>query len=214
MQPDELAARVSGPGAAVDERIFGENGNRVAVESSEPGDDRAAPVRTDLEEAVPVEHRVHDAAHLVNLARLARHDRRERLFAPLRIVVGHDLRGMLVDVRSAGTTRTAWPARRPQPRSRPRRRWRRCVCGCRRGRVPLCHVAELRLLDEGRTGDHHLGGVAHDQRVVRRATRARRRCPRPTRGRATPTGRRRGGRRPFPNPEPRGCRCGPPSRSS
>src|SRR5215471_18799382 len=67
-----LLTGVGRPRAAVEVGIAGEDGHRPAVEASESRDDRAAVQRADLEEGALVHHRLHDAAHLVRLADVAR----------------------------------------------------------------------------------------------------------------------------------------------
>src|SRR5262249_60087220 len=67
-----LLAGVGRPRAPVEVWIAGEDGDRPAVEAREPRDDRAAVERADLEEGALVDYRLHDAAHLVRLADVAR----------------------------------------------------------------------------------------------------------------------------------------------
>src|SRR4029450_8955960 len=66
-----LLAGVRGPRPAVEVRIAGQDRHRPAVEPGQPGDDRAAVERLDLEERLAVHYRLHDRAHLVPLSGVA-----------------------------------------------------------------------------------------------------------------------------------------------
>ena len=122
----------------------------------------------DFEEAVAIDHRFDDRSHFVDLARIARHDVEQELLAPLRVVVGGDDRRQLVDVRR----QIRQKARGPLERFGFTRDFvvDRAVARVDAARAEffLRHVAELRPVHQRGTGDHHLRGVLHDQRVVRR----------------------------------------------
>ena len=87
------------PGAAVVQRIAGENADRPAVEPRKAGDDGAAEAARDLEERALVDHRLDDAPHLVGLLAVARHGGDQAFVAPVRIVPALGARRQIPDRR-------------------------------------------------------------------------------------------------------------------
>ena len=98
-QPDQLAAAIGGPAAAVHVGILGEHRHRPAVEARQPSNDRTSPALPDLEEAALIEHRLDDRPHLVDPPWLAGHDRDQFLVTALRAVAAAHALRQLVDVR-------------------------------------------------------------------------------------------------------------------
>jgi predicted phage-related endonuclease len=87
----------AGPSIAPPRRaVVAHHADRMAVQPREPGHERAAVARRDLEEAVAVEHQRQDAAQVVRLAAILRHERQELLLAPLgRVVAGQHRRNLV-----------------------------------------------------------------------------------------------------------------------
>ena len=156
-EPFHLLARVRGPGAPVEERIARHDGDGPAVDSREPGDDRAPVERSDLD----------DRSHPVDLARVARDRGAEPVLATVGIVRLRPARGHFVD-------------RRRQVREEPPRTRERLVLGVDRvvdgARAEMdLPAAQLVLgqllpqaLDDRRPGDEHRRLLLHHDRVVRR----------------------------------------------
>ena len=92
-----LLAGVRRPRAAVVEGIARHQRHRPAVEPGEPGDDRTAVQRADLEERSAIHDAFDDRAHLVDLPGVARHDVAQPRLAALGVVGLGPPRGQVVD---------------------------------------------------------------------------------------------------------------------
>src|SRR3546814_4372373 len=91
-----LLARLRVPRSAEIGGIARQHRDRPAVEPREGGDDRPPPAPAHLEDAAPVEHRLGDAPHRIDLFRRARHRRQQGLLAPARRIVARGPRRALV----------------------------------------------------------------------------------------------------------------------
>src|SRR5439155_677207 len=112
----DLLAGVGRPRAAVEERVAGHDGDRPAVQAREPGDDRAAVERRDLEERAGVHDGLDDRPHLVRLADVAR-DRADVGDDPLPAADARDVgaAGRLDGLHRAAATRALDQADQRQP---------------------------------------------------------------------------------------------------